>query len=310
LTLDAEPAADRPGRVVARFGQRYIVALEAGAGTAAAEVDAVVRGRRNDVVVGDRVRLQQERELAVIQSVVPRRNLLFRSDGARVKPLAANVDQVAIVFAIRPAPQEEFVWRALLAARSAGIEALAIHNKIDLDGAPAQAILDGVAAWGVRGLRVSARADPEGTRAQLRAACAGRSTLFVGQSGMGKSSLLNLLIDVQVRTGALSRSGSHGRQTTTATRWFDDGEGRAVIDSPGFQEFGLAHIASDELLALLPDFAAIEGSCRFANCRHVEEPGCRIREAVARGAIRPERYEFFRKLCAGEQDRRRNERGY
>ncbi len=306
----AEAAADRPGRVVARFGQRFIVALAADAGQPCEEVDAVARGRRSDVVVGDLVQVRRERELAVIESVAPRRNLLFRSEAARTKPLAANIDQIAVVFAIRPAPQEEFVWRALLAARSAGIDALAILNKADLDCAPAQAILEGVAAWGVRGMRVSARTDPGGTRARLRDVCARRSTLFVGQSGMGKSTLLNLLIDAQVRTGALSRSGSHGRQTTTATRWFDDGAGGAVVDSPGFQEFGLAHIAAEALVDLLPDFAAVEGNCRFADCRHLEEPGCRIREAVQRGAIRAERYSFFRKLCAEDKEHRRQERGY
>ncbi len=299
------------GRVVARFGQRYIVALDVNTPAAQArEVDAVARGRRMDVVVGDRVQCSPERDLYVIESVEPRRNLLFRSDANRIKPLAANVGQIAIVFATQPPPQKEFVWRALLAARSVGIDSIAILNKIDLESRGALAILDDIAALGGRVLRVSARADPQGTREVLAQQCAGRSTLFVGQSGMGKSTLLNLLIDADVRTGALSRRGTHGRQTTTATRWFAYGADGAVIDTPGFHEFGLAHLPTAELIRWMPEFAAIDQPCRFADCRHAEEPGCQIRLAVERGTISAERYAFYRKLCAQEVEQRRAERGF
>jgi ribosome biogenesis GTPase len=317
----SDAAASELGRVVARFGQRYIVALDARPGASGApnagpnpaeahEVDAVARGRHMDVVVGDRVRCSRERELHVIESVQARRNLLFRSDANRTKPLAANVDQIAIVFATQPPPQKEFVWRALLAARSASIESMAILNKIDLESSGALVILEDISALGGRVLRVSARSDPDGTREILRQQCAARATLFVGQSGMGKSTLLNLLIDADVRTGALSRRGTHGRQTTTATRWFAYGSDAAVIDSPGFHEFGLAHLPAAQLIQWMPEFAAVDQPCRFADCRHAEEPGCRIRQAVAQGAISAERYAFYRKLCAQEIEQRRAERGF
>jgi ribosome biogenesis GTPase len=310
------------GRVVARFGPRYLLRLDvapdaavpgpggAQARALASEVDAVARGRRMDVVVGDRVQATRERELYVIESVEPRRNLLFRSDASHTKPLAANVDQVAIVFAIQPPPQKEFVWRALLAARSAGIASIAILNKTDLESGGAQSILDDIAALGGRVLRVSARTDPEGTRARLARECAGRATLFVGQSGMGKSTLLQLLIGAAVRTGALTRRGTHGRQTTTATRWFPFGPDGAVIDTPGFHEFGLAHLPATRIISWMPEFAAIDQPCRFDDCRHAEEPGCQIRMAVERGAISQERYAFYRKLCAEEAAYRRAERGF
>jgi len=301
--------------VVARFGQRYIVALDSPpdadsaaakaveAAASSAEVDAIGRGRNHDIVVGDRVHCSREPDLYVIESVVPRRNLLFRADATRTKPLAANVDQVAIVFAAQPPAQPEFLWRALLAARAAGIDALAILNKTDLEGPAAQqaeAALAAVARLGARTLRLSARADAPAARVLLHAQCGGRVTLFVGQSGMGKSSLLNLLIDSDLRIGALSRGGTHGRQTTTATRWFGYGGDGAVIDSPGFHEFGLEHLDSTNLTKWLPDFAAIQQPCRFADCRHAEEPDCRIREAVKAGAISAERYGFYRKLLAQE----------
>lgn len=291
------------GRVVARFGQRYIVALSGtqgatSGGGGAAEVDAIGRGRRMEIVVGDRVRCSSEQRLHVIEEVEPRRNLLFRSDANRTKPLAANVDQIAIVFAAQPPPQVEFVWRALLAARAAGIQPVAILNKIDLDSRGAQASLAEIEGLGARVLRVSARADPVAARGLLEHECRDRATLFVGQSGMGKSSLLNLLIDAELRTGALSRRGTHGRQTTTATRWFAYGKDGAVIDSPGFHEFGLAHLSAAQLTQWLPDFAAVTQACRFADCRHAEEPDCGIRAAVEHGEITRARYDFYRKLLA------------
>jgi len=290
------------GRVVARFGQRYIVALDAGDSAVAelAEVDALARGRRLQIVVGDQVRCSQEHGLHVIESIAPRRNLLFRADANRTKPLAANVDQIAIVFAAQPPPQPEFAWRALLAASAAGIASVAILNKTDLESGPALAALEELAHLGARVLRLSARTDPAGAAAQLQLVCHDRVTLFVGQSGMGKSTLLNLLIDAQLRTGALSRRGTHGRQTTTATRWFAYGPHGAVIDSPGFHEFGLSHLSAAELARSMSDFATVLPSCRFANCRHAEEPDCQVRAAVLRGDISRARYEFYRKLLAQE----------
>jgi len=289
------------GRVVARFGQRYIVALDSADGppeVAPAEVDAVARGRRRDIVVGDRVACTTEHGLHVIEQIEERRNLLFRADADRVKPLAANVDQIAIIFAAQPTPQPEFVWRAQVAAAAAGIGALAILNKTDLQDEATMRALSDVERLGARVLRVSARTDPVGTRALLEEQCRGRVTLFVGQSGMGKSTLLNLLIDKDLRTGALSRRATHGRQTTTATRWFPYGERGAVIDSPGFHEFGLEHLSGVQLAQWMPDLAAVTQTCRFADCRHAEEPGCAIRAAVAQGAISQARYDFYRKLLA------------
>lgn len=282
-------------RVIARHGHRYHVRPLDGP---VADFDAVARGRHADVVAGDLVRLHPERDLLVIESVQKRDSLLFRSDANRVKPLAANVHQVAIVFAPQPTPQLDFLWRALIAAHAGGIGTLAIRNKSDLADDRSDAMLAQIAALGSRTACVSARTDPAGTLKALWPELDGRATVMVGQSGMGKSSLSNLLLGTENRTGELTRRGTHGRQTTTTARWFDfaSPHAGALVDSPGFQAFGLSHLSAEQLLAAMPDLADIPGSCRFANCRHDREPGCRIVEAVTAGNASGERHAFYLRL--------------
>ena len=288
-------------RVVAAFGRHYLV-RDAGRPHAPL-LTATRRGKRGDVVVGDLVQCTAAGEQASIESIDARRTLLFRADAHRVKPLAANVDLVAVVFAPRPPFNPSFVWRALAAARAAGIDALAIVNKTDMtDGlALAQAVLAQAARLGVATVALSAKTAPEDARTRLAAACGGRAVLLVGQSGMGKSSLLNLRVDANARTQEYSTRLNVGKQTTTASRWFDVPAaqgGGAMVDTPGFTAFGLAHLSLAQRLAALPDLAAFDGQCRFADCRHVNEPDCAVRAAVARGDIGSERYAFYLELAA------------
>ncbi len=279
------------GRVIAVYGRRQVVALDDGT-----PVEAVRRGKRGDAVVGDRVACRLGSGEAVIESIADRASLLFRADAVRTKPLAANVDQVAIVFAPRPPFSRDFLWRALLAAAAAGIEAIAVLNKSDLPDEGGVAALAQLGDLGARTLRVSARTDPEQARSTLRPALAGRRTLLVGQSGMGKSTLLNLLLGTTTRTGELTRHGGRGRQTTTASHWHAWDGDSALVDTPGFEAFGLGHLSARELPALMPDFAPLLGQCRFSDCRHLEEPDCAVRRAVDSGALSGERYRFFRGL--------------
>ncbi len=281
-------------RVVARFGSRYAVVLDGSPGHES--TDAIGRGRRQDIVVGDRVHCAPARGVQVIESVAPRRNLLFRSDALRVKPLASNVDLVAVVLAPQPTPQAEFAWRALLAAGAAGVAALVVLNKTDMDCSGIGAVVDELERLGASVARVSARSAPDAARETLEEYCRERVTVFVGQSGMGKSTLLTLLLGTELRTGAISRSGSHGRQTTSTTQWYFHGGNGALIDSPGFHEFGLAHLAPRELLAGMPDFARHAGQCRFSDCRHIDEPDCAIRAALSKGEISEARYGFYRRM--------------
>lgn len=288
-------------RVVATFGRHSLV--RAAAETTAPLLTATRRGKRGDVVVGDLVRCTSAGEQAAIESIEPRRSLLFRADEHRIKELAANIDLVAVVFAPRPPANPNFIWRALAAARAADIDALVVLNKTDIsEGLDfARAMLAQVARLGVATLALSAKSAPDDARARLATASAGRATLLVGQSGMGKSTLLNLRVDANARTQEYSTRLNVGKQTTTASRWFDipaaDGGG-ALIDTPGFTAFGLAHLSLAERAAALPDLAPFLGHCRFNDCRHLNEPDCAVRAAVARGEISAERYAFYAELAA------------
>jgi ribosome biogenesis GTPase / thiamine phosphate phosphatase len=282
-------------RVIATFGRQSLI------DDAARIRQATRRGRRGDVVVGDCVLASVTSvEQARIESIEPRSTLLFRSDKYRTKELAANVDQVIIVFAARPAFNRWFIWKALVAATAAGIEALVLRNKSDLaESGDASSFLHQVSQLGWRTLALSAKVESDRSRDLLVREVAGRKSLMVGQSGMGKSTLLNLLIpDAGARTQQYSERLNAGKQTTTASRWFSFDGDSALVDTAGFEEFGLAHLSFDEIAATFPEFKGLLGHCRFQDCRHSEEPGCAIRAALADGTIAPERYEFYRSLSA------------
>ncbi len=282
-------------RVVATFGRQLLIEH------ADRVWQATRRGKRGDVVVGDCVRASiAAADQASIESISPRTTLLFRTDEYRTKELAANIDQVIVVFAARPAFNRWFIWKALVAADAAGIEALIVRNKTDLaEGDDASAFLQQLSCLGWRTLSLSAKADADPSRQLLMRDVAGRKSLMVGQSGMGKSTLLNLLLpDAHVRTQEYSQRLNAGKQTTTDSRWFSIDAESALVDTPGFQEFGLAHLSASEIAATFPEFKHLLGHCRFADCSHLKEPSCAVRDALAQGGIATERYDFYRSLAA------------
>ena len=282
--------------MVASFGRHHLIEGDGGELLTASR-----RGKRGDVIVGDCVHYQRSGDgQAVIDEVLARRSLLFRADQNRTKEMAANVDQVAIVFAAQPAFNIRFIWRALAAARAAGIDSLVILNKIDLSGTDAaRRRLEQLDALGHRTLAISAQRDLQAARRALALLLAGRATLLVGQSGMGKSTLLNLLVPgAGARTQEFSRHLNLGKQTTTSSRWFALAGGGALVDSPGFQAFGLSHLDDRMVVAALAEFEPYLGRCRFLDCRHAAEPDCAIRAAVDAGRIDAQRYDFYRELLA------------
>lgn len=262
------------------------------------------RGKKSACVVGDRVRWAPAGDEAVVEALSPRRNLLMRQDEWRSKSFAANLDQLLIMLAGEPMFSESQLNRALIAAEDAGIRAVLLLNKVDLPtGELARERLAPYRAMGLTVLETSLKAQPEAALALLRPVLAGHTTLVLGPSGMGKSTLINLMLpQAQAQVGEISQALNAGRHTTTTTTWYwlgDAVEGQArgaLIDSPGFQEFGLMHITPQRLPELMPDLRAQLGHCRFYNCTHRHEPGCGVREAVDRGEISPTRYRLYEAL--------------
>ena len=278
------------GQIVASFGRRHLVEL-----ANASTLDCVTRGRRGELACGDRVTvLRTAAGKGVIESVGTRTTLLYRSDRVRQKLVAANVTQIAIVVAPLPAFSADLVNRCLAAAEHGGMAALIVLNKVDLPQA-AQA-LDALGLYRELGYRVvalSAKRD----LAPLAPLLKGETSVLVGQSGMGKSTIINgLLPEAAVRVAEISAALDSGRHTTTHTRLFHLDATSHIIDSPGMQVFGLHHVAEDALEQSFVEFRPLLGHCRFRDCRHMSEPGCAVAAACQNGKISGERLASYRTL--------------
>jgi ribosome biogenesis GTPase len=264
------------------------------------------RGKKSDVVVGDRVRWQPAGDEAVIEALEPRASLLKRQDEWRSKSFAANIDLLLVMVATDPPYSESQLARALIAAEDGGIAVRILLNKVDLpEAAAARARLAPYRAMDYEVVELALKADPAAARARLAPLLEGRTTLVLGPSGMGKSTLVNLLVphaDAQV--GEISTALKSGKHTTTTTTWYwlDDARRSALIDSPGFQEFGIHHIEAAALASLMRDYRRYLGDCRFANCTHRHEPACGVRAAITRGDITPSRERIYEELM-GELER-------
>lgn len=282
------------GLVVRGHGRHYLVQTDEGG-----RIQCVPRGKKSEAVVGDRVRwAPTSAGEGVIEAIEPRRNLLYRQDEWRSKSFAANVDQLLVLVAVEPVFSESLLTRALVAAAEAGIETCIALNKTDLPGiATARERLAPYVAMGVRVFELALRQQPAEALALLGPWLQGRTTLVLGPSGTGKSTLTNLLIpDAQAQVGEISTALNSGRHTTTHTQWYRLGEDGGWLDSPGFQTFGIQHVEPMRLAGLMPDLAEPATRCRFANCTHRQEPGCAVQEAVAAGRIAASRYRIYLEL--------------
>jgi ribosome biogenesis GTPase / thiamine phosphate phosphatase len=276
--------------VIAAFGRHLIVRDATGR-----ELRARPSGRRLSIVCGDRVRCTHERDEVLVTEVLPRASLLARANlRGESEPVVANVTQLVVVVAPLPEPDFFVVDRYLCAATAAGIAGAVAVNKSDLEANKLAAELDALAAAGYRLTSCSAksRAGLEGLRSLL----SGAVSVLVGQSGVGKSSIVGALLpEASVETGELMRD-EEGRHTTTASRSYALASGGALIDSPGVRDFAPAVDSLDAKTLGFPEVAAHARSCRFLDCKHMQEPGCAVISAAETGAMSPRRYESYRRL--------------
>lgn len=288
------------GRVVAAHGRHYSVELPDGT-----LLRCYPRGKKADATVGDMVEVTpQNADDGALERILPRKNLLYRSDESRSKQFAANVDQLLIVVAVAPQFSEDLLGRALAGAWSAGITPVVVLNKVDLVAGleQARASLAPIGRLGVRIIELCAR-DCAQVHEKLLPLLAGKTSLLLGQSAMGKSTLLNTLVpDAQAATREHSVALGAGKHTTTATRLYHlPGNAGDLIDSPGFQAFGLLHLTGEELQRGFPEFDAPIEHCRFYNCTHQHEPGCGVLAALARGEIDAARHALYVRLLLAKQ---------
>ena len=315
ITLDA--------RVIAAHGRHFLLM-----GPDELELVAVTRARRQDIVVGDQVKVRVTGDQsAVIESRAARLNQMTRSDSWKSKTLAANLDQAAYVIAGDPPCSEELLLRVQLAADIEQVSFAVIANKTDLAKAHQNlsSRLDLLRSLGVTVFELSALADDDAGLGQLRQWLNRKTTLLLGQSGMGKSTLLNRLVpEAQMRTQSISQKLSSGKHTTSFVRLFalapiedlmqESGPTNRsaaptktiastwLIDSPGFQQFGLEHLSVAQLRYGALEFTAGEQyRCRFGNCKHLDEPGCAIRDQLEQGKIDPIRYQHYRTIVMASE---------
>ena len=305
-------AGTQSGLVVAGFGRHVLVETAAGE-----RLICHPRGKKNQAVVGDHIRWLASQDEGTIEKIEERRNLFYRQDELRTKLFAANLDQVLILIAAEPEFSESQLTRALIAAEAARITPIIGLNKSDL-AEPFGRAWTKLAPYRAMGypsralaINPNTAADPDASDAQkagLLALLEGKKTLVLGPSGAGKSSLTNLLIpQAKVLTAEISQALNSGKHTTTSTTlyWVDADRTTALIDSPGFQEFGLHHIEPMQLVNLMPDLKAHAQDCKFYNCSHLHEPGCGViaevkatAQAAGPSSISAARYRLYSELFA------------
>lgn len=282
------------GKVVAAYGRHFEVEAAGGA-----VYSCVVRGKKKGVVCGDEVKIiPATGGQGIIETILPRTSLFYRSEIFREKLIAANVTQLVFVLAVVPSCNLELLDRCLIAAENQGIRSLILLNKIDLIGQDEQRQtvarhLMFYRELGYPVLEISAKICVQLLVPLLN----GQISLLAGQSGVGKSTLLNALVPLaQQTTAEISDALDSGRHTTTHVRLFHFDADSSIIDSPGFQEFGLQQLDEESLARGFIEFHPFLGQCKFRDCRHIAEPGCKLLQAAQEGILNSRRVACYHKL--------------
>ena len=281
--------------VVASYGKRYEVELADASSTNTRRISCVTRGKKTDLACGDIVNIKlTDKAQGVVESSLPRTSLLYRSSTLKSKILASNVTQIVIVLATQPSFYEALLNRCLVAAEAANIKPLIVLNKCDLaEVDDAKNKLKLYQDLGYQVLHLSAKQDI----AALQPYLSQHQSVLVGQSGMGKSTIINALLpNENVRTQEMSAALDSGKHTTTAAHLYHLNSTSSLIDSPGLQEFGLNHLSQETLELAFIEFRPYLGNCRFNNCKHTHEPDCAVIGAVKAGKISAIRLKFYQEL--------------
>lgn len=293
------------GRVIGDFGREFLV--EMSQSYELSHLSCSRRGRKQDVACGDMVEINiASPTQGSIETILPRRNVLYRSDAFREKTLAANLDQAIIIIAPRPSFSETFLNLCLVACEAAGIHPIIVLNKMDLaeEHAIARKQIAYLDPLGYTILPLSAKFDIEPLKPHLD----GKVSLLVGQSGMGKSKIVNALVLNEVtKVAEYSEALDSGKHTTTFTRLYPLDKNTAIIDSPGLQSFGLFHLDDDSIAHAMPEFRPFAGRCKFNDCVHLREPGCAViaaAAAAAAGHISLTRLGFYQALVEQQRELR------
>jgi len=327
LSQSADHSQDKllDAQVIAAFGRQYLVRLADNT-----KMTCLTRGKRSEVVCGDTVKIKRTEqplhktstssaELApsaqgVIEHIAPRSSLLHRSDSFRSKIIAANITQIIVVVATEPSFSDELLARCLVAAYDQNLEVILVLNKCDLADsvATARKQLAPYSAIGYHILEISAKntSNFANTGAEeivvagvdlLRPFLSNHSSVLVGQSGMGKSTVVNALLpDAQAATREISSALNSGKHTTTHARLYQLDDNSNLIDCPGVQAFGLHHLSFGRIEQGFVEFAQYLGQCRFHDCHHLHEPGCALRNAVEIGKIAARRLALFQQITTAQ----------